>query len=116
MQNPLLSLSLPIDFNAIDAASVLPGITELTKRAKEQLATIANAPPGEETYESTLGAIEAATGELERAALVCEHLEAAANTPALREAWGEAQPLVSAFWFLPSLIHSSGPQPGGQTV
>ena len=98
MQNPLLTLSLPFDFNAIDAACVVLGITELTKRAKEKLALIANAPSGGETYESTLGAIEVATSELERAALVCEHLEAAANTPAFREAWGEAQPMVSAFW------------------
>ncbi len=98
MQNPLLTLTLPFDFNTIDASSVVPGITELTTRAKEKLASIANEPPGNETYDATLGAIEAATSELERAALVCEHLEAAANTPAFREAWSEAQPLVSAFW------------------
>lgn len=98
MTNPLLSLTLPIDFAAIDAASVVPGITELTTRAKEKLAVISSAPEGGETYASTLGAIEEATSDLERAALVCEHLEAAANSPAFREAWGEAQPMVSAFW------------------
>jgi oligopeptidase A len=95
--NPLLSLTPPFDFTRINAGSVVPAITALTASAREAVNQIAN-QQAELSYESTLGTLEAATYPLEKAAMVCEHLEGAANSPELREAWGIAQPMVSAFW------------------
>lgn len=95
--NPLLALEPPFDFAAIQASHVLPAIRELTEGGSAALDAIAACadPP---TYDTTLGALERATFSLEKAALICEHLESSANTPELRAAWSEAQPLVSAFW------------------
>jgi oligopeptidase A len=95
--NPLLALEPPFDFAAVQATHVLPAIRELTERGAADLDAIAS-HEGPPTYDSTLGALERATFALEKAALICEHLESAANTPELRAAWSEAQPLVSAFW------------------
>jgi hypothetical protein len=95
--NPLLALEPPFDFAAVQAAHVLPAIRELTERGAAALDAIA-AHDGPPTYDSTLGALERATFALEKASLICEHLESAATTPELRAAWSEAQPLVSAFW------------------
>ena len=95
--NPLLALTPPFDFSQISAEGVVPAITALTEAARQAVNEIANQQAAL-SYESTLGALEAATYQLEKAAMVCEHLEGAANSPELREAWGVAQPMVSAFW------------------
>lgn len=87
----------PIPFDRIDASHVEPALVELVERASAAVEAIAadTSPP---TYASTLGALEKATLRLESSASIVEHLESAATSEALREAWGKAQPVVSAFW------------------
>ena len=50
------------------------------------------------TYANTLGALDSVTEELDYASSVIQHLENVVSTPELREAWNEAQPLVSEFY------------------
>ncbi len=95
-QNPLLPLADPIDFAAITPGHVTPAIDALIAAARAEVASVAGVQ--KLSYELTLGALERATRDLERASMVCEHLESAHNTPELRAAWSEAQPKVSAFW------------------
>ena len=100
MTNPLQTLradanAFDIPFDAIRAEHVEPAIDRLIERAGAAVDAIAHAP---RTYDGTLGALEAATEELEIALTVAGHLEAVATTPALREAYNRAQPKASAFF------------------
>ncbi len=87
----------PIPFDRIDASHVEPALVSLAERATADVDAIA-ADPTPPTYASTLGALERATLRLESSAAIVEHLESAATSDALREAWGKAQPVVSTFW------------------
>ena len=80
MPNPLIKLGFDIPFDQIEAAHVEPGIDRLLADA------------------NTLGALEDATEQLERAMTVVDHLESVATTDALREAYNATRPKVSAFW------------------
>ena len=97
MPNPLIQLGFEIPFDAIEAAHVVPAIDELLAAARAAVDEIvARSEP--HTYASTLGALEDATGPLERAMTVVGHLESVATTDALREAYNSTVPKVSAFW------------------
>src|SRR6478609_7605475 len=50
------------------------------------------------SYAQTLGALESATEQLELSMSIVEHLESVATTPALRDAYNQIMPRVSAFW------------------
>lgn len=101
--NPLLGLDAEgavdaIAFDRIDASHVAPAVEQLLAHARaavEAIAANVGEPP---TYDSTLGALERATLALERASLVCEHLESAATTPPFRATWNETQPKLAEFW------------------
>lgn len=95
MENPLLDATLEVAFDRIRPEHVEPAIRELIERAEAALDAIEQAPP---SYASTLGALEAATEQLELAMGVVEHLENVATTPELREAHNAVLPSVSAFW------------------
>src|SRR5258706_8770248 len=95
MENPLLTVSLDVPFDRIAAEHVEPAITVLIARAEAALDAIEKAP---RTYATTLGALEAATEQLELSMGVVEHLESVATTPALRDAYNAVLPNVSAFW------------------
>jgi len=95
MENPLLALHLDVPFDRIKAEHVEPAITELIKRSEAALDAIEQAP---RTYDTTLGALESATEQLELSMSVVEHLESVATTPELRDAYNAIMPGVSAFW------------------
>jgi oligopeptidase A len=95
MENPLLAVSLNVPFDRISAEHVEPAITELLERSEAALDAIEKAP---RSYATTLGALEAATEQLELSMGVVEHLESVATTPALRDAYNAVLPNVSAFW------------------
>jgi oligopeptidase A len=95
MENPLLSVGLNVPFDLISAEHVEPAITELIRRSELALAAIESSP---RTYETTLGALERATEQLELSMSIVEHLESVATTPALRDAYNAVLPNVSAFW------------------
>jgi oligopeptidase A len=95
--NPLLQLGTILPFDRIDAAHVRPAIARLLAEGRAAVREIATStsPP---TYESVLGALEDRLEPLSRAMSVVGHLESVATTPALREAYTEVQPEVSAFY------------------
>ncbi|HYQ15790.1 MAG TPA: M3 family metallopeptidase, partial [Polyangiaceae bacterium] len=95
MENPLLAVHLDVPFDRISAEHVEPAITELVKRSEAALDAIERAP---RTYAATLGALESATEQLELSMSIVEHLESVATTPALRDAYNQIMPVVSAFW------------------
>jgi oligopeptidase A len=95
MENPLLKLSLDVPFDRISPAHVEPAIKELLARSEAALDAVEQAP---RSYATTLGALEAATEQLELAMGIVEHLESVATTPELRDAYNAVLPSVSAFW------------------
>ncbi len=95
MENPLLTVSLDVPFDRIQAEHVEPAIQQLLARSEAALDAIEKAP---RTYDAVLGALESATEQLELSMGVVEHLESVATTPALRDAYNAVLPAVSAFW------------------
>ncbi|MDB4988294.1 MAG: oligopeptidase [Myxococcaceae bacterium] len=96
-ENPLLSYTFEVPFGAIKAEHVEPAVDTLLARARARLRELRESH-GPRTYDNTLGVLDAATEELEHAMAVVGHLEAAANTPELREAYNAVQPKVSEFY------------------
>jgi oligopeptidase A len=94
--NPLLDLSFDIPFGEIRPEHVQPAIALLLADADRAIAAIEHVKPP--SYESTLGALDAATERLEVAMGVVGHLESVHSTPALREAYNAVRPDVSAFY------------------
>jgi oligopeptidase A len=97
MPNPLIQLGFEIPFDRIEATHVRPAVDALLASAREAVDAIAESE-APRTYENTLGALEDATEALELAMTTVGHLESVATTDALREAYNEAVPKVSAFW------------------
>src|SRR5690625_1272005 len=95
--NPLLSRDFRMPFDQVKPEHVLPGIEEAVKGAQEEVERIAGAS-AERTYENTVAALDAAVERVERAVTIAAHLMSVANSPELREAYGEAIPVFSAFF------------------
>ena len=94
--NPYLDVQHPIAFDRMQAEHVRPAVEALLAQAREDLAEIEN-DGSAARYDNTLGALEKMGEQLGRAMGVISHLESVATTAALREAYNEVQPLVSAF-------------------
>jgi oligopeptidase A len=97
MSNPLIQLDFEIPFDRIEAAHVGPAVDALLASSRAAVDSIV-AVEGPRTYANTLGALEEATEPLERAMTTVGHLESVATNDALRDAYNEAVPKVSAFW------------------
>jgi oligopeptidase A len=97
MENPLRDQHDDIPFDRIRPEHVVPATVACIDEARRQIDAIA-AQAGPLTYDSVLGALERARKPLQDAFGVVELLESVATSPALRAAYGEAQPQVSAFW------------------
>jgi len=95
--NPLLDLGFEIPFDRIEAAHVEPAMDRLIGDVERAVAAIRDStePP---SYANTLAAIEDASEPLERAMTVVGHLESVATTEALRAAYNEVRPRVSALY------------------
>ena len=76
---------------------VLPAVRRLVEQAQERIEALASSQQPR-TYANTLSALDAVTEELDFASAVIQHLESVMSTPELRQAWNEAQPLVSEFY------------------
>ena len=98
MNNPLLSFGrgLP-DYAAIQASHIKPAITELLAKAQKAVDISVN-PSTPNTWKDLVEPLENATEELGRSWGVIGHLNSVADTPELREAYGEMLPEVTAFW------------------
>jgi oligopeptidase A len=97
MRNPLIQLGFEIPFDEVEAVHVEPAIDALLADTQAAVDAIAGSE-APRTYANTLGALEDATEQLERAMAVVDHLESVATTEALRAAYNATRPRVSAFW------------------
>ncbi len=97
MRNPLIQLGFEIPFDEVEADHVEPAVDALLADAQAAVDAIAESK-APRTYANTLGALEEATEQLERAMSVVDHLESVATTEALRAAYNATLPRVSAFW------------------
>ena len=88
---------MPIPFGEVLIEHIRPAIDRQIALAQDRIERIV-AFDGPRNYDNTLGALDAATAELDFASAVIHHLEAVVSTPELRQAWNAAQPLVSEFY------------------
>ncbi|WP_234192100.1 M3 family metallopeptidase [Pseudacidovorax sp. NFM-22] len=95
--NPLLDFSdLPL-FDRIQPEHVAPAIDALLKQAEAALEQV-TAPDFPSEWTAIARVLDVATERLGRAWGAVGHLNAVADTPALRAAYNEAMPRVTAFW------------------
>lgn len=102
--NPLLRLEPPLPLHRIAAAHVRPAVDELLRRARAAIDAIVEHAP--RSYAGTLAALDDAIEPLARAMTVVEHIESVATSEALRRAYEDVLPEVTAF-------HSSIPLNAG---
>lgn len=94
--NPLLEVMVPVPFEAVRAEHIEPATDALLERSQARLDAIgAAASP---TYDSTLGALDIATEELDYATGLAAHLESVLGTPELRDAFAAVTPKVTSFY------------------
>lgn len=102
--NPLLDWEIFPDFQAIGAEHVVPAIRTAIERSRaEQQALEALAPT---TWHGLLVPLERLTDRVSRTWSLITHLHNVQNSPAMRQAYAEAQPLVVEFF---SLLGQSRP-------
>ncbi|MFN7779780.1 MAG: M3 family metallopeptidase [Betaproteobacteria bacterium] len=95
--NPLLDLAGLPKFDAIRPEHIAPAIDALLTRARSAVAhaTTADLPA---TWDAVVEPLDDATEALSRAWGTVAHLNAVADTPALREQYNAVLPRVTAFW------------------
>ncbi len=95
--NPLLDVSFPIPFQRIRAEHVVPGIRTVLEEARVRVEHLAEeeSPP---SWDTVLGPLDQLTERVGRATTPILHLLGVAETPELREAWGEVLPELTRFW------------------
>jgi len=96
-RNPLLADDFRIPFDRIRAEHVAPGIRTALAEAQAGVDALAgdDAPP---TWENTPARLDEITETLTRRTAPAGHLVAVAETPALRDAYNEVLPEMTAFW------------------
>jgi oligopeptidase A len=96
MENPLLDFSALPRFGAIQPGHVVPAIEALVTQARAVIERLA-AGQEEPTWDDFVEPLETANEGLARAWAQVSHLNAVVNSPALREAYNAALPLVTQF-------------------
>jgi oligopeptidase A len=94
--NPLLSTAPLPDFAAIEPSHIQPAIAELLAQAQQALDQV-TAPGAPADYELLSRTLNVASERLGTAWGAVGHLNAVANTPALREAYNAMLPAVTEF-------------------
>ncbi|WP_416757896.1 M3 family metallopeptidase [Roseateles sp. So40a] len=94
--NPLLSQASLPDFAAIDPSHIQPAITELLAQAQQALDQV-TAPDAPADYDFLSRTLNVASERMGTAWGAVGHLNAVANTPALREAYNAMLPAVTEF-------------------
>jgi len=95
MTNPLLEPHFFPPFAAIDAAQVVPAITQLLADNRRRLTELLADPPAGWALVAELEAME---DRLNNAWSPVSHMNAVVNSDALREAYNGAQPLLTAYY------------------
>jgi oligopeptidase A len=96
MENPLTDFSSLPRFGDIRPEHVVPAIESLVAEARATIEALATAG-GEPTWEGFVEPLETANERLSRAWSQVSHLNAVVNSPALREAYNAALPVVTQF-------------------
>jgi oligopeptidase A len=96
MNNPLLALQGQIDFAAIDAGHVGPAVDRLLVEADAALELAVSDSVAAE-YTALSAVLDVAVERLRRAWGAVNHLQAVADTPALREAYSAQLPRITDF-------------------
>lgn len=96
--NPFLDPAFHIRWSALTPECVAPGIESALTTAQAAVDAIAQRDPATLTFENTFLALEHATEALTVAWGKVTHLQAVADSPALREAHNAMLPRVSAFY------------------
>ena len=97
MSNPLLNITDLIDFPAIKPEHVVDGMKALIDDAESTLKTV-TAQETPATWDDVITPLENKTLALSRAWGAVSHLMSVCDSPALREAYNQALPLVTQFW------------------
>ena len=120
--HPFLDASFHIRWSQLTPERVGPDIELALAQAEAAIAAIASRDPSALTYENTFLALERATEELTVAWGKVTHLQAVADSPALREAHNAMLPRVSAFYAKIPLnaelwrrLHAVAEAPAGKT-
>lgn len=98
MQHPFLDKSFIIRWSELRPECVVEDITHVLEKAKEALEGVAQVDKESLTFENTLLALEAAINPLDEAWGKVAHLDSVCNSDALRKAYNEMLPQVSAFY------------------
>ncbi|MBP9943483.1 MAG: M3 family metallopeptidase [Desulfomicrobium sp.] len=93
--NPLLNWELYPDFPSISASHVVPAIQEVIARSSAELEALEQAAP--RTWHGLLVPLERLTDRVSRAWGLATHLHNVKNSPNMREAYAQTQPLVVKF-------------------
>ncbi|MCU6432789.1 M3 family metallopeptidase [Undibacterium sp. Jales W-56] len=96
-QNPLLDFSDLPQFAAIKPEHVGPAIASLLEQSRAVVAAL-EASAAQVSWENFVEPLENATEKLGRAWGIVAHLNAVVDTPELRAAYNENQPLLTEFW------------------
>lgn len=97
MSNPLLNITDLVDFPAIKPEHVVEGMKTLIADAESTLKTV-TAKETPATWDDVITPLENKTLALSRAWGAVSHLMSVCDSPALREAYNQALPLVTQFW------------------
>lgn len=93
--NPLLNWELYPDFPSITAEHVVPAMQEVIARSEAELCVLEQAAP--RTWHGLLTPLERLADRVSRAWGLASHLHNVKNSPAMRQAYAQAQPLVVEF-------------------
>ncbi len=95
--NPILVGGFRVPFDAIEAEHVQPGVERALADAQAEIDAISS-DRGIPTWADTVARLDRAVERLAERITPVTHLMAVAETPALREAYNEVLPQISAFW------------------
>lgn len=94
--NPLLNWELYPDFSSIVAEHVVPAMQEVIARSSAELQGLEQAAP--RTWHGLLVPLERLTDRVSKAWGLATHLHNVKNSPAMRKAYAQTQPLVVEFY------------------
>jgi oligopeptidase A len=95
--NPLLTVQTDIPFDKIKPEHFVPAARKLVSEAKARIKEIAK-DPASPTFENTMLSLERVTEKMTYLYVIGDHLSAVADSEELRNAWGEAEPMLTSFF------------------
>lgn len=98
LEHPFVADDFLIRWSTLTADRVSPDVNLAIEQARSSIDSIKALADAEVSYDSTFGALEAATESLERAWGRLNHLDSVSNNEAQRAALNELLPAVSSFY------------------